>query len=168
MLTQSELKELMHYDPAAGQFVRLKARFHPQRIGQIAGCVNKHPRRGYVVIKIHGKSYEAHRLAWLYMTGEWPKSQIDHRDEDKTNNRWDNLREATHTQNIWHRGKQKNNASGIRGVYWRADIGKWRAVLQAGRKAGRKALFSAHFATREEAAAAYAVAARAYFGEFVR
>ncbi|MCK9994454.1 MAG: hypothetical protein Dbin4_02974, partial [Alphaproteobacteria bacterium] len=95
-LTQSRLKELLHYDPDTGVFTRRVQTSSNARVGDVAGCL--HPE-GYRHIQIDGKRYAAHRLAWLYMTGEWPTNQLDHLNGVRDDNRWGNLREATHGQN---------------------------------------------------------------------
>ena len=89
-LTAERLRELFLYDRETGEFRR---RSLPYRL---AGT---RKRKGYIAIRIEGWVYFAHRLAWLYVYGEWPKDQIDHRDRNKANNAISNLREATRAQN---------------------------------------------------------------------
>lgn len=98
MLSQEYLKSILHYDPETG-ILSWKVDRRRVKIGQIAGylCL------GYVAIGIDGKLYKGHRLAWLYMTGEWPKDEIDHINRTKHDNRWVNLREATKEQNCDNR-----------------------------------------------------------------
>lgn len=91
MLTAERLREVLEYDPAIGVFRWLIKPCGQISIGDIAGC--RHGE-GYVQIRVIGRIYLAHRLAWLYMTGEWPISLIDHRNLDRSDNRWSNLREA--------------------------------------------------------------------------
>lgn len=91
-ITQSQLKELFHYSPGTGQFYRKTSTNSCARIGDKAGSV----RSGYIVIGICGKSYLAHRLAFLYMQGEMPPEQVDHINHIRDDNRWLNLREASH------------------------------------------------------------------------
>lgn len=81
--------------------------------GEIAGSIN---RDGYVLIRVYRKLYLAHRLAWLYMTGKEPKNLVDHIDRNPGNNKWDNLREATYSQNEMNRGPAYCNRTGIKGV----------------------------------------------------
>src|SRR6266704_128840 len=95
MLTQQRLKELLSYDPLTGVFLWRVKRCNKMP-GDVAGC-NKN--RNYTVVYVEGKSYRAHRLAWFYMTGEWPATFLDHRDMNKHNNAWENLRLATKSQN---------------------------------------------------------------------
>jgi hypothetical protein len=87
--------------------------------------------------RIQRHAYMAHRLAWLYMTGAFPKEQIDHINLDRADNRWRNLREATQSQNRANVSAYANNTSGIKGVNWDKRAGKWRAQIYI---AGRKTL----------------------------
>lgn len=89
-LTHARLRELLHYDPRGGVFTRLVA--VPRcPVGSIAGRVN---RDGYLTVKIDNRNHLCHRLAWLYMTGEWPKKFITHLNQDRSDNRFENLGEA--------------------------------------------------------------------------
>jgi hypothetical protein len=160
-LKAERLREVLSYDPATGIFTRLVNTGNVHE-GDPAGCINK--SLGYAMITIDYKRYYAHRLAWLYMTGEWPAAQIDHINMDRADNRWDNLRLATKSQNMSNRGAQSNNTSGIKGVDWdRARI-KWRAQICA---SGRRVCLG-RFDTREEAQAAYVIAVEKYHGGFAR
>ena len=94
-LTVERLRELLSYDPATGKFLWRVGR-QCMRAGAVAGATEV---QGYRVIKIDGKIYKAHRLAWLYVTGEWPPEEIDHKNTDPQDNVWSNLRLATHSQN---------------------------------------------------------------------
>jgi len=111
MVTQTRLIELLSYDLDTGVFTR-RAGVGPTHIGDVAG----NPCHGYWQICIDGRSYYAHRLAWLYMTGEWPKEQIDHINMDKTDNRWNNLRLATPSQNTCNQSARSTNKVGMKGV----------------------------------------------------
>ena len=137
MINQSELKRLFHYDPETGLFTRLVKTATWVNIGDIAGTVHSY---GYICMGIHGRVYTAHRLVWLYVTGKWPKEQIDHINHDRADNRWVNLREATHRENNKNRGMYKTNASGICGVNMDNASGKWKAQINI--KGKRKHLCS--------------------------
>jgi len=162
-LTQERLKELLSYDPLTGVFLWLQDR-GGKRAGDEAGC----KKRNYVVISVDDIIYRAHHLAWFYVTGRWPDPFVDHRDLNKHNNAWNNLREATKSQNQANIGLIKSNKSGLKGASrYRAGerYGKgWQATIQ---KDG-KTIFLGHFATKEEAHEAYVAAASSIFGEFAR
>jgi len=96
MLTQARLKELLSYDPETGNFVRLVSASNSVRVGDIAGTLDS---RGYIRINVLYKSYLAHRLAFLYVTGKLPKQQIDHIDGNKVNNIFANLRDVNYSIN---------------------------------------------------------------------
>lgn len=162
-LTQERLKELLRYSPETGLFYWLQDR-GGKRSGEEAGC----RKRTYILISVDDVVYRAHHLAWFYMTGEWPDPFVDHRDLNKHNNIWTNLRLATKSQNMANVGLIKSNKSGLKGVSryrageaygkpWQASIGK-----------DGKSRHLGHFATKEEAHAAYVTAAENIFGEFAR
>ena len=158
MLTQERLRELLDYDPETGIF-RWRAARGATKPGA-AGCPNK---RGYLRICIDYKLYYCHRLAWLYVHGEWPR-EIDHRDLDKSNNRIGNLRVATRTQNNANMAKKRDNTSGLKGAYFDKRKARWGAGL----KVNKRFKFLGYFATKEQAHAAYARAATIHHGEFAR
>lgn len=158
MLTQSRLEELFHYDRETGIFTRRVRTGSMAGIGTEAGCKNN---LGYIVIGINKKLYKAHRLAWLYMTGEWPKDHIDHINGATGDNRFANLREASHAENMQNMAKNKNNTSGFMGVSWCKNRKKWRALISV---AGRDVDIG-RFATPEDAYAAY-LAAKAKYHTF--
>ncbi|MES2432986.1 MAG: HNH endonuclease [Pseudomonadota bacterium] len=97
MLTQKRLREVLNYDPPTGIFTFAKGR----RKGTVAGT--KHDDRGFRKVAIDGERHLLHRLAWLWMTGVMPRWNIEHRDRDRTNNRWSNLREGVRGQKRQHR-----------------------------------------------------------------
>ena len=84
---------------------------------------------GYRRGRIFGKDYIAHRVIWARQTGEWPKALVDHKDTDRSNNRWDNLRQATHSQNQWNKRLSLANTSGFKGVSLHKRAGKWQATI---------------------------------------
>jgi hypothetical protein len=159
-LTHDRLRKILHYDPITGNFTWLANKSN-RNAGKIAGSVTDN---GYRLIKINGRNYLGHRLAWLYMTGEWPKEMVDHKDRIKFNNVWTNLREATRSQNQANAGLPSTNCSGIKGVHWDKKDKKWRA--QIGVK-GKKINLGG-FDTPEPAHAAYVFAANEYFGDFAK
>lgn len=160
-LNYDTLHQLMKYDPDTGLWTRLVYRSPNARIGQLAGAIRKD---GRVVVRINGSDYLGSRLAWLYMTGQWPKHFIDHIDHDPSNDRWVNLREATDQQNKYNAGKQKRNKSGYKGVCWHQSANKWMAQIRYDNKHHYLGVFD----TPEEAHEAYKSAAACFHGEFGR
>ena len=152
MITQEKLKELLSYDALSGDFVWIK---YPAKrkdlYGKIAG--SKNVRDGYIRIFIDGKSYLAHRLAWLYETGIINKIDIDHIDGNRSNNMISNLREATRSINLQNLKKAKidNLSSGLLGVCFDAKAGKYRSAITLNGK--RKHL--GYYETAEKAHGVY-------------
>jgi hypothetical protein len=95
--------------------------------GDIAGSISK--TTGYRQIQINKKCYKEHRLAWLYVHGTLPTNHIDHINGNKHDNRIDNLREATHSENHQNRCTQHNNTSGFTGVVWHKRENKWQSRI---------------------------------------
>jgi hypothetical protein len=128
--TQKELWHYFDYDPETGLFyIRVRRRGSYLQIGDQVGCkqsINKHLM--YLMIVFDKKRYLAHHLAWVYMTGKWPK-QVDHLDGNPLNNAWDNLREVTQSQNMRNAKKAKHNQSGCTGVSWDKKRHKWRVQV---------------------------------------
>jgi len=156
MLTQEELKRLLHYDPETGVFTRL-------RTGRKVGS---HSDQGYllIAIKIDGKSilFRAHRLAWLYTHGHFPPEHTDHVNGFRDDNRLVNLRPANSYQNGYNTGLRKNNTTGFKGVTYFVRTGRWVAQIRAH---GKKVSLGYH-STAEEAGAAYLRAAKQLHDEF--
>jgi hypothetical protein len=125
-LTQDELKSLLMYDPATGVFTWRVTRSRKVVEGSVAGSVNN---EGYCHIKFCNVNYKAHRLAWLYMYGVWPPNCIDHINRVRNDNRIENLRLATKTQNGQNRSLSKTNISGVTGVTWYKKSQRWRAQI---------------------------------------
>lgn len=158
-LSHKQLKRILRYDPETGHFVRLVSTAHIVKVGEIAG--HHHKTHRYVVITFKKRRYYAHVLAWFYMTGKWPKDDLDHRDLDRGNNRWKNLREAAHVDNCANTPMRKNNTSGYRGVS-KTHYGPFRALICR----NRKHIYLGVYPTAEGAALAYDAAARRLHREF--
>jgi hypothetical protein len=128
-LTQMELHQVLAYDPETGVFTWIEPAARAVQPGQEAGFIKKGVASGggYRFIKVNSVAYAAHRLAWLYMTGEWPPHEIDHVNRNRSDNRFANLRAVTHKQNMENLNLSKANTSGFRGVSWAA--GKWSAII---------------------------------------
>src|SRR5262249_23350106 len=105
-ITAARLRELLDYNDETGEFRWRKRMSRKVKPGDVAGNLNTD---GYRRIRIKGREYRAHHLAWLHMTGKSCPVFIDHRDGNPSNNRWDNLRRATASQNCANRRRPRNN-----------------------------------------------------------
>ena len=159
------LRSVVSYDPSTGVFTWLPRDenkwWNANYAGKRAGSLD---RKGYLRILYNYRPYLAHRLAFLYMTGSFPKDAVDHRDGDRANNRWSNLRPATETENHRNRKRSIRNSTGFKGVSWCNTKKRFRAAI----KDDDKARHLGYFRAAEEAAEAYRKAAVAAFGEFAR
>ena len=148
-LTQKILAEKLDYSPRTGLFTWKISPARAIKQGKTAGSV--HPS-GHVFISIARKLYAAHRLAWLYVYGSWPKQSLDHIDGNPANNKIKNLRELGHTKNLQAARKaRRNSRAGLLGVSYRKDCNKWQARIQR----DKKMLSLGFFLTAEEAHEAY-------------
>jgi len=157
---RERVMELLDYDPATGIFT-WKVRRGCRPAGSEAGALRSD---GYTAIRINGKDYLAHRLAFLLSHGYLPK-EIDHINLIKDDNRIENLREATRQENLRNTGKNSKNTSGYKGVCWHKHNGKWCALAQ---DANRRRKFLGYFHTPEAASAAYEAYAITLHGAFYR
>lgn len=144
-MDQETLKKQFHYDPATGIFTRISGRYSILN-GKPSGT--KRPD-GYLQVSIHNKRYFLHRLAWLYVQGEWPPEQIDHLNGNRADNRLCNLRPASARQNTANRRRAK-------GVYKQKN--RWQASCGG--------IHIGSFKTEHDARAAYIFAAKERYGEF--
>lgn len=152
-LSQEDLKNILHYDPETGEFTWLIRPSNSVALGARAGRTNQ---LGYRIIKIRGVGYQAHRLAWLYMTGAWPEALIDHINGIPGDNRFANLRQATSAQNCWNR---KNVGPLPKGVSLLSN-GSYQASFQN--------RYVGVFPSAEEAHEAYKDHASRVYGSFAR
>jgi len=156
------LRNSLDYNPETGIFRRknqIRGRRSPD--GQSCGAING---RGYRTIKVNGKAYSAHRLAWLYMYGEFPPSDLDHINRDKTDNRILNLRVCTEAQNLHNARKirtKKELTSPHKGVSVRLD-GRCQARITI----NKKTISLGYFNSEQDAHAAYCKAAKHHFDDF--
>lgn len=153
-ITQALLHSLFSYDPLTGVF-RWKVKRSPLKVGDVAGYVHS---SGHVYISVQKKMCKAHRLAWLYVYGEWPTGEIDHKDRNGSNNAIGNLRCASSTQNKANTGMRSTNTSGCPGVTLFKRTGKWRAEI-AGKHLG-------YFTEKEKAEQVYIAAHVEKYGQF--
>jgi len=160
-LTVERLREVLDYDPNTGVFGWRCSTAHQIRVGAVAGC-HKNNTSGTTYRRIHidGGNYYAHRLAWLYVHGQWPVGEIDHKDRDGLNNAIANLREATHQQNGRNVCTKRRGRCGMRGVTYRR--GKFRAEITV----NGKWLCLGTYATPNDAARVRDAAARLWHGPF--
>lgn len=127
MVTADQVREFINYDPETGIFTWKKKPNRKIRIGDIAGFVNG---LGYSRIHVLGKTYQGHRLAWLIMTGDFPKYGIDHINGIRDDNRWINLRDVPQVDNGRNQKRKSTNTSGITGVSWWEKRKKWQAYIK--------------------------------------
>lgn len=162
------IRSILHYSPNTGFFV-WKERFdvlanvNRRLAGNRAGTIVK---SGHIAIKIKKRHYWAHRLAWLYMTGEWPKEQIDHKNLNSTDNSWENPREATHDQNNQNKKIPINCRSGVKGVRFvmMRNLPRYKVRISL----RGKDIHLGYYKTIEEATAVRERASKKYYGEFSR
>lgn len=116
-LTHSEVKDIFHYSHDTGEFYK-----------RSGGCIRE-SKNGYLRVSHGNKSMAVHKVAWFYMTGEWPDSDIDHIDHNRKNNKWSNLRLATRQENMRNATRSKSNTSGFTGVTWCKQQKQWQAQI---------------------------------------
>ncbi len=162
MITQKELKSLLSYDEKTGIFTWLLPRINNKiKAGSVAGALH---HTGYLYIGINKKYYGAHRLAWLYVYGSFPNDMIDHINGNSIDNKIDNLRLSTNTQNQYNQKISKNNTSGIKGVCWHKVAQKWSARIRF----NGKRIYLGLFENLELAELVINEARNKYHGEFAR
>ena len=161
MLTQSQLKQYLSYNPETGLFYRLTSRTHNAKIGDVAGCKDG---QGYINIRVYGGRHKAHRLAWLYVYAEFPGSDLDHVNGIRTDNRISNLRIATRSENSLNTGLRSTNTSGFRGVSFNKKNNRWRVQAQYNGKKNHLG----NFKSAEQASAVYEEFAKKHHREFYR
>lgn len=145
--TFEEVDDVLHCDDETGLLIRKKRTSNSVQIGDIAG--NKHPN-GYIGISVNGDHYPAHRIVWLLKTGEWPNGDIDHIDGDRSNNRFENLRQVDRRTNSRNQKLRSTNKSGVMGVHWNSRYERW--IAQINDENGRKHL--GFFVSKDDAIAA--------------
>lgn len=157
-LTQQKLMALLVYCQETGTFRWKVSTSNRVKVGDVAGTINT--TTGYLVIGISGEKHLAHRLAWLYVYGVWPSAEIDHINRDRADNRIENLREASHIENMRNLSKPRNNTSGHVGVVWCKRLQKWRAQIEH----ENKRIHLGYYIEQEDAIAARIAGEVEYWG----
>jgi hypothetical protein len=165
MITYEIAKALFNYDSETGL---LTWKFSSGQIVKgaeagtnIGNCKSKTKYRG---IKLFKLTYKVHRIIWLMQTGDWPKGDVDHIDGDGLNNKWENLRDITHSQNLMNAAVRSDSTSGYKGVSYDSRRDKWYAYINID---GKRKMLGRH-RTMQEAITARRDAEQDLFGEFAR
>ena len=158
-----EIKNSLSYDSDSGILTWKWRDSKPKNVnvafaGKRAGSLNS---TGYRSIRIEGIDYKEHRITWVLKTGSWPKDQIDHINGVRDDNRWENLREATESENKRNQRKARGS-SGVVGVFWEKNAKKWRSQI----KPRGKIIHLGLFENKEDAVKARRAAEKEYYGEF--
>jgi hypothetical protein len=165
LLTEEYVSSILAYEPSTGVFTwRVRTDASPQWNGRWAGKRARYLTNwGYRIIGINERDYLEHRIAFLLVTGTWPIEEVDHKEPGvHADNKWSNLRPASHSENNANRRANSNTASGRKGVS--RHQGKWQARIQV----NGQQHYLGDFTDLDQAAVAYAKAARELFGEFAR
>lgn len=158
IITQTRLKTLVSYDKTTGVFTRLVSNSGYTKVGDEVGSKQI---SGYLAAQLDGKKYLVHRLAWLYVYGDFPEEHIDHINGIRIDNRICNLRTVNHIVNGQNRNKSNSGSvSGLLGVCWSKDRNMWLAQIKLPNSKSNKML--GRFKTKEEAHQAYLIAKRKY------
>lgn len=158
-LTQDRLRQVLNYNADTGVFTWRIQLNHRGPVGAVAGL---DPAKYRVEIGIDGRRYFAHRLAWLYVHGEWPPGEIDHINRNDRDNRIANLRLADRSLNNFNRGA--TNPEVHVGVSWFKQTKRWRARI----KVDKKEIALGYFLDMAGAVAARKAAEKKYYGNFPR
>lgn len=158
-LVRDRVRELLNYDPKTGEFTWKVRTSNRVKVGDVAGVKGIN---GYIFLSIENTKVLAHRVAWFYVYGKWPPEFIDHINGVRDDNRLDNLRLASASQNTSNGVLRSTNTSGYRGVSWSKEKKKWVARIVK----NHKQHVLGYFRTKEDAHIAYLEAARELHGDF--
>lgn len=160
-ITQDRLKEICTYDPQTGEFIGIINRGKAYKAGTVMGYPDSD---GYLVATIDNHPHKLHRLAWLYVHGSCPSGQIDHKNGVRTDNRLDNLRLATASEQAFNKPVSRISKSGVKGVFYVPRNGKWRARV----KINGILVLDKTFSLLEDAKLAATKAREDHHGDFAR
>lgn len=163
-LTAEEVREFFDYNPETGILTWIKCPSNKcsNKSRFINGPAGTSDNKGYLIVKVRGKIYKQHRVVWLWMTGAWPSKHLDHKDCNPSNNRWENLREATYRENRLN--VRKCGRSGLKGASWSTAGQRWKSSIRVN---GRR-IHLGYFDAAQDAHLAYVEAAKEHYGEFAR
>lgn len=173
-ISAEELRKLLRYEPETGKLfwlprpadmfasVRDANAWNARFAGSEAFISTD--KDGYRRGAIFCRRHFAHRIIWLFVYGEWPVEQIDHINGDTSDNRLENLREATRSENSMNQRRPSNNTSGFKGVYWHKKRHEWRAAIQVYGVKKHLGVFN----SAEDAYDAYVSAAKVHHGAYAR
>jgi len=137
-MDREQLKHYLEYNAGTGVFTRKITTSSNALAGSVAGSKD---RLGYIIIRICGKSYKAHRLAWLYINGAMPVKHLDHINGNPSDNRIANLRECLPSENQQNAKRRTDNASGYAGVSFHKASQKWMASIRLNKKTKHVGVF---------------------------
>lgn len=160
--SENSIAEYLRYEPSSGKIFWIKIPPHSRvKIGAEAGAKGTN----HILLHLRGVMLYAHVVAWWLETGKWPEDEVDHKNLDGYDNRWQNLRLSTRAENAYNRRSFSKTGRGLRGAFTQAEMnGRWFSLIVV----NKKRIYLGRFATEEEAHAAYVNAAHKYHGEFAR
>lgn len=161
MLLKRRLERLLDYDCTTGVFRWRVTRSPGAKRGSVAGRLNA---KGYLIIGVDGNRYMAHRLAWFYVYGVWPESELDHVNGNRSDNRVRNLRQCSRSENLQNACTRRDSQSGVKGVRWHQSKQRWQPRV----KHQGKQLYLGYYRDMEFADLVAREARDKYHGEYAR
>ncbi len=155
MSFKNECFKKLSYDKKTGIFTWNLNGTRGIKAGDVAGSKSSD---GYIMLSIKGKKILAHRVAWLFVYGELPIGNLDHKNRNKSDNRIENLRSATYEQNAQNRSKNSRNTSGYKGVTWHKRDKRWQSAITV----KGKVMHLGYYTNAKDAHASYVEASKKY------
>ena len=152
------VRGLFNYNPLTGFLT------HKERFGVITGERAGYINSGYRSVKINQIAYLEHRIIWLYVTGEWPLNEVDHKNLNKQDNSWNNLRQSSRKQNSFNGPTRKRKYGSLKGAFYHKNYKRWQSAIGI----DNKIIYLGWFDSEIDAHDAYCEAALKYCGEFAR